>query len=235
MLSLRNVVVHYEGIEALKAVSVDAEQGRITTLIGANGAGKSTILRAISGLVPLASGEICFMGEKVDGMKPEEVVRKGITLVPEGRGLFPWMTVVDNLLTATFLRKDRYGIKADLERVYEYFPVLKRMSKRLAKNMSGGEQQMLALGRALLAHPSFYLLDEPSMGLAPLIVEEIMATITKMTTEENRGVLLVEQNAGLALRLAKRAYVLELGKIVLEGDARELLDDHEVRRAYMGM
>lgn len=235
MLSLKDVVVHYDGVEILKVVSIDAGEGTVTTLIGANGAGKTTTLKTISGVVPLVSGEIWFMGERIDGMKPEEIVSKGITQVPEGRGLFPWMTVYDNLMAGAHLRADRVGIKRDLEKVYEYFPVLKKMNKRLARNMSGGEQQMLAFGRGLLANPRLYLLDEPSMGLAPFLVQEIMLTIRRIAEEEKGGVVLVEQNARLALSLAKRAYVLELGEIVLEGDATELINDPNVKRAYLGM
>jgi len=232
---LKSIVVHYDGIEVLKGISIDADQGVVTTLIGANGAGKTTMLRAISGLVPLASGEIWFTGERVDGMRPEDIVMKGITHVPEGRGLFPYMTVYDNLMTGAYLRKDKEGIKNDLERVYEYFPVLRKMSNRLARNMSGGEQQMLAFGRGLLAHPRLYLLDEPSIGLAPLLVQEVMLTVKRIAEEEKIGVILVEQNASLALSLAKRGYVLELGKVVLEGDPQQLIDDPNVKKAYLGI
>jgi branched-chain amino acid transport system ATP-binding protein len=235
LLSLKNVVVRYGGVSALKGVSLSADEGAITTLIGANGAGKTTTLRAVSGLVPLASGEIWFADERIDGIKPEDIVRKGVTHVPEGRGLFPWMSVHDHLLTGAFLRRDKDGIKRDIERVYEYFPVLRRMKNRLARNMSGGEQQMLAFGRGLLANPRLFLLDEPSMGLAPILVEEIMHTISRIAEEEGTGILLVEQNASLALALAKRAYVLELGKVVLEGSAEELVGHPEIKRAYMGV
>lgn len=235
LLNLKNISVHYNGIEVIKGVSIDTEEGAVTALIGANGAGKTTMLKAISGLVPLASGEIWFMGERVDGLRPEDIVMKGITHVPEGRGLFPYMTVYDNLMTGAYLRKDEAGIKRDLEKVYGYFPVLKKMSKRLARNMSGGEQQMLAFGRGLLANPKLYLLDEPSIGLAPILVEEVMRTVEKIAKEEGLGVVLVEQNASLALNVAKKAYVLELGKVVLEGSANELRDDPNVKRAYLGI
>jgi len=234
LLSLKNIVVRYGKKLALKRIYIEAEEGGITTLIGANGAGKSTTLRAISCLVPLTSGEIWFAGERIDVMKPEDVVGKGITHVPEGRGLFPWMNVHDNLLTGAFLRKDKNGLKRDIERVYEHFPVLSDMRKQLARNMSGGQQQMLAFGRGLLANPKFFLLDEPSMGLAPLIVEEIIKTIKKIAEEEKTGILLVEQNASLALDVAEKAYVLELGEIVLEGSAEELKDNPDVKSAYMG-
>jgi len=219
----------------VKGISIDAEEGVVTTLIGSNGAGKTTLLRAMSGLVSLSSGKIWFMGERVDGMRAEDIVKRGLTHVPEGRGLFPYMTAYDNLLTGAYLRRDRKGIWMDLERVYGFFPVLKRMSKQLARNMSGGEQQMLAFGRGLMANPKLYLLDEPSIGLAPLLVQEVMLTVNKIALEEKIGVILVEQNAGLALRLAKKAYVLELGKVVLEGDPEKLIDDPNVKKAYLGI
>ena len=234
MLRLNHIIVQYDGVEVLGGVSASAEEGAITTLVGANGAGKTTTLRAISGLTPLTSGEIWFLGERIDGMKPEDRVKKGIVHVPEGRALFPWMTVYDNLMTGAFLRKDKDGIERDLERVYEYFPVLKRLRRQLAKNLSGGEQQMLAFGRGLVSNPKIFLLDEPSMGLAPLLVQGIMHSIEKIAEEENIGVILVEQNASLALNVAKTAYVLELGKVVLEGDAKELRNDPNVMKAYLG-
>ena len=236
MLSLKNIFVNYNEIKVLMGVSIEAEEGAVTTLIGVNGAGKTTTLKAISGLVPLSSGEIWFKGERIDGMKPEAIVKRGITHVPEGRGLFPWMSVYDNLMTGAFMRKlDKNGVKKDLEKVYEYFPCLKIMSKRLAKNMSGGEMQMLAFARGLLADPKLYLLDEPSIGLAPLIVKEIMQTIRKIVHREKTEIILVEQNANLALNLAKKAYVLELGRVALEGDAKELLNNSTVRKAYLGI
>jgi branched-chain amino acid transport system ATP-binding protein len=235
LLNLKNISVHYNGIEVVKGVSIDTEEGAVTTLIGANGAGKSTILRAISGLVTLAFGEIWFRGERIDGLKPDDIVKKGITHVPEGRGIFPWMSVYDNLMTGAYLRKDEPGIKRDMEKVYGYFPVLKKMSKRLGRDMSGGEQQMLAFGRGLLANPKLYLLDEPSIGLAPILVEDVMRTVERIAKEEGLGVVLVEQNASLALNVAKKAYVLELGKVVLEGSANELRDHPEVKKAYLGM
>jgi branched-chain amino acid transport system ATP-binding protein len=235
LLSLKNVFVHYDGIEVLRGISLDADQGCVTTLIGANGAGKTTLLRVISGLVSPHSGEIWFMGERIDGMRPEDIVMKGITHVPEGRGLFPYMTVYDNLMTGAYSRKEKEGIRQDLERVYAYFPVLRKMRNRLARNMSGGEQQMLAFGRGLLANPRLYLLDEPSIGLAPLLVQEVMVTVRKIAEEEKIGVILVEQNATVALSLAKKAYVLELGRIVLEGDPHELIDDPNVKKAYLGI
>jgi branched-chain amino acid transport system ATP-binding protein len=235
LLRLSHIIARYYGVAALKDVSIVAEEGSITTLIGANGSGKSTLLNTIVGLMPIESGEIWYMDERIDGMEPEKIVSKGITLVPEGRGLFDYMTVHDNLLSGAYLRKDKEGIKRDLEKAYEYFPDLKNMTKRMARNMSGGEQQMLAFARGLMSKPKFLLLDEPSMGLAPLLVQEVMHTVRKIAKTEEIGVILVEQNASLALNLAEKAYVLELGEIVLEGDPKELINDPNVKRAYLGM
>lgn len=234
MLNIKNIVVHYGGVEALKGISIDAEEGSITTLIGANGAGKSTCLRAISGLVPLTSGEIWFEGKRIDGMAPEKIAKLGIAHVPEGRRLFPWMSVFDNLVTGAYLRNDKAGIERDLERTYEYFPILRRRRRLQARSLSGGEQQMLAFGRGLLSNPRLFLFDEPSLGLAPILVREVADRIRRLA-EEGYTVLLVEQNASLALTLAKKAYVLETGRIALEGDAKELQDNEHVKKAYLGM
>lgn len=234
MFNIKNIVVHYGGVEALKGISIDAEEGSITTLIGANGAGKSTCLRAISGLVPLTSGEIWFEGKRIDGMAPEKIAELGIAHIPEGRRLFPWMSVFDNLMTGAYLRNDKAGIQRDLERTYEYFPILRRRHRQYARSLSGGEQQMLAFGRALLSNPRLFLFDEPSLGLAPILVGEVADRIRRLA-EEGYTVLLVEQNASLALTLAKKAYVLETGRIALEGDAKELQDNEHVKKAYLGM
>lgn len=234
MLNIKNIVVHYGGVEALTGISIDAEEGSITTLIGANGAGKSTCLRAISGLVPLTSGEIWFEGKRIDGMAPEKIAELGIAHIPEGRRLFPWMSVFDNLMTGAYLRNDKAGIQRDLERTYEYFPILRRRHRQYARSLSGGEQQMLAFGRALLSNPRLFLFDEPSLGLAPILVGEVADRIRRLA-EEGYTVLLVEQNASLALTLAKKAYVLETGRIALEGDAKELQDNEHVKKAYLGM
>ena len=233
MLNVKNIVVHYEGVEALKRVSIDVELGSVTTLIGANGAGKSTCLRAISGLVPLTSGEIWFEGKRIDDMEPEEIARLGIAHVPEGRKVFSTMSVFDNLMTGAFLRKDKEEIKIDLERVFNYFPILRNRMRQQAKRLSGGEQQMLAFGRALLLRPKLLMLDEPSLGLAPLMVQA-MGEHIKQVVDDGYSVILVEQNASLALSLAKKAYVLETGKVALEGDARELAVDAHVKRFYLG-
>jgi branched-chain amino acid transport system ATP-binding protein len=235
VLEVRNLVVHYDKVQVLKGISLKAEDGSVTALIGANGAGKSTCLKAISGLLRPTSGEIWFMGKRVDGCKPEDIVKMGITHIPEGKRLFPWMNVVDNLLVGALLRKDREAVKNDIERVYGYFPVLRAMRSRYARDMSGGEQQMLAFGRGLLTRPRFLLMDEPSMGLAPKIVQEVMDTIKRIAENENVGVILVEQNANMALRLAARAYVLELGSVVMEGDAQDLMANEGIKKAYLGM
>ena len=234
MLSVKNIVVHYGGVEALKGVSFDAEEGSITTLLGANGAGKTTCLRAISGLVRLTSGEIWFEGKRIDGKAPEKIVGLGIAHVPEGRRLFSWMSVFDNLIIGAYLRKDKDGIKRDLERTYGYFSILSRRRRQQARNLSGGEQQMLALGRGLLSNPKLFLFDEPSLGLAPIMVKEIAHHIRRLA-EEGYAVILVEQNASLALTLAKKAYVLELGRIAVEGDAEQLRNNEHVKKAYLGI
>jgi branched-chain amino acid transport system ATP-binding protein len=234
MLKLKNIVVHYGGVTALRDVSLQAETGSITTLIGANGAGKSTCLRAISGLVRLTSGEIWFENKRIDGMGPEKIVELGIGHVPEGKRLFLEMSVSDNLLVGAYLRKDRDGIQKDLEVVYEYFPNLQRARNRVASSLSGGEQQMLAIGRGLMANPKFLLLDEPSLGLSPILTQEV-ASIIKRIADEGLSILLIEQNASLALKLASKGYVLETGRIALEGDANQLRDNEHVRKAYLGI
>lgn len=234
MLNLKNIVVHYGGVAALKGISLDAEAGSATTLIGANGAGKSTCLRAISGIIPLTSGEIWFKDKRIDGMTPEKIVKLGIAHVPEGKRLFRWMSVFDNLMTGAYLRKDKDRIKRDLERVYEYFPVLEKARNRQSLNLSGGEQQMLAIGRGLMSNPKLLLLDEPSLGLSPILTQEV-ASITKQITDDGVSVLLIEQNASLALQIANKGYVLETGRIALEGDAKQLQDNEHVKKAYLGL
>src|SRR5262245_19295983 len=219
MLTVTNLTVDYSGIIALAGVSLEAPEGAITCLVGANGAGKSTVLKSISGLVPHRTGEITFDGELVSGLSPEQIVRRGICPVPEGRGLFPYMSVLDNLLVGAHLRRDQSAIRDDLDKVFSYFPALRDHRHRLARNFSGGQQQMIAIGRGIMARPRFYLFDEPSIGLAPLIVREVLDTIAKIALEEKRGVLLVEQNANLSLDISTDAYVMELGKITLSGRA----------------
>jgi branched-chain amino acid transport system ATP-binding protein len=234
MLCLKNTVVHYDGVEALKGISIDAEKGSITTLIGANGAGKSTCLRAISGLVPLTSGEIWFDGRRIDGMAPEKIVKLGIAHVPEGKRLFLRMSVLDNLLTGAYLRKDKDVVERDLQKAFEYFPILGERCRQPARELSGGQQQMLAFGRALLSSPRLFLFDEPSLGLAPIIVHEIGERIEQLANE-GYTIILVEQNATMALELAEKAYVLETGSIALEGDTKQLRNDEYVKKVYLGI
>jgi branched-chain amino acid transport system ATP-binding protein len=233
LLQLDNATVHYKKVAALKGVSMQVPAGGIVTIIGANGAGKSTTLRSISGLVPLSGGEIWYDGARIDGQAPEKVVRMGIAQVPEGRRIFPDLTVQENLAIGAFLRSDKDAIARDLETVFEHFPRLRERRTQRGKTLSGGEQQMLAMGRALMSAPKLLLLDEPSMGLAPIMVQEIARIIVEI---KNRGVpvVLVEQNAELALRLADYAYVLETGSVALEGPAKELHENDHVRRAYLG-
>jgi branched-chain amino acid transport system ATP-binding protein len=234
MLSLKNVVVHYGGVEALQDVSIVAAQGSITTLIGANGAGKSTCLRSISGLVPLTSGEIRFEGHRIDGMLPEKVVKLGIAHVPEGKRLFLKMSVLDNLLTGAHLRTDKVEVEKDLEKAIQYFPILAEKLKKPAGTLSGGQQQMLAFGRALLSNPKIFLFDEPSLGLAPIIVRQIGDRIQQLA-DEGYTIILVEQNATLALELADSAYVLETGRVAMQGDADQLKTNDYVKKVYLGI
>jgi len=233
MLELKNVDVYYGVIHALKNISLTVNEGEIVTLIGANGAGKTTTLRTISGLLKPAGGSITFNNEKISGISAQEIVKKGISQVPEGRRIFPDMTVLENLELGAYLRKDRSGIRADLENVYARFPVLEKRSKQYAGTLSGGEQQMLAMGRALMSRPRLLLMDEPSMGLAPLLVKEIFSII-KDINDHGTTVLLVEQNANMALSIAHRAYVIETGSIVLEGQGKELAKSDYIKKAYLG-
>ena len=234
MLELRNVTVHYEKAEAIRDISLDVPERTIVSLIGANGAGKSTVLRAISGIKRPTIGEIWFQGKKIDGLPPTEIVRMGIGHVPEGRMLFPEMTVLENLYMGAYLQKEEKEIKRSLEEVFTLFPILKSRQKQMAGSLSGGEQQMLALGRGLTAKPRILLLDEPSLGLAPLIVEEIMQLLVRIN-QQGLTILLVEQNAYEALKLAHQAYVLETGNIVMAGEARKLLNDEYVKKAFLGI
>ena len=231
MLKIDGLKVNYGGIEAVKGISLEVPDGEIVTLIGANGAGKSTTLRAISGLVKSAAGSVLFNGEEILSLAPHEIVSKGITLVPEGRKVFPDLTVVENLKVGAYLRKD--DIKADIEWVYDLFPRLKERSWQAAGTMSGGEQQMLAVGRALMSRPKLMMMDEPSLGLAPLIVRGIFEII-KEINRQGVTILLIEQNANMALQTANTAYVLETGRITMKGSGRELLNNEAVRKAYLG-
>ena len=230
---IHNLRIYYGRVEALKGISLGVDQGAIVTLIGANGAGKSTALRAISGLVRPASGEIVFQGKRIDAFSPQEVVRGGIAHVPEGRRVFPFMTVRENLNMGAFRRKDKEEIKKNLEGVFEHFPILRERRSQRAGSLSGGEQQMLAIGRALMSQPTLLLLDEPSLGLAPLMVREVGRIIGEIN-QRQVGIILVEQNARMALRIAHKGYVLETGSIVLQGPASDLIDNEHVKKAYLG-
>jgi branched-chain amino acid transport system ATP-binding protein len=233
MLKINDINVYYGAIHAIKGISLEVNEGEIVTLIGANGAGKSTTLRTISGLLKPKTGSIEFLGKDIAGAKAHEIVKKGISQVPEGRRIFTEMTVMENLDLGAFIRKDKDGVQADLKRVFELFPRLEERKAQEAGTLSGGEQQMLAMGRALMSRPKLLLLDEPSMGLAPLLIKEIFAII-KDINKEGTTVLLVEQNANMALSIANRAYVLETGRITLSGTAQELAASEEVRKAYLG-
>ena len=231
MLKIKDLNINYGGINAVRDVSFEVEQGSIITLVGANGAGKSSILRSIAGVVTPKSGTIEFCGEDITGISAEQVVKKGITLVPEGRRIFPDLTVLENIRIGAYLRKD--SLEDDIKWVYDLFPRLKERSWQMAGTLSGGEQQMLAVARALMSRPKLMMMDEPSLGLAPLIVRDIFSIIKEIN---NNGVtiLLIEQNANMALKTADRGYVLETGRITIEGTGAELLANEEVKKAYLG-
>lgn len=234
LLEVRDLYVSYGGIEALKGISFDVEEGDIVTLIGANGAGKSTTLNCISGLVRAASGTIRYNGEEIQNMDSQKVVSRGISLVPEGRKVFPNLTVRENLLIGAYLRKDKAEIQEDLRKIYELFPRLEERHWQAAGTLSGGEQQMLAVGRGLMASPHLLMLDEPSLGLAPQLVKDIFSIIVRIQ-QMGKTVLLIEQNANAALNIANRAYVLSTGEIIKSGAGKELLDDQDVKDAYLGV
>ena len=231
LLKVMDLKVSYGGIEALKGISFEVEKGQIVTLIGANGAGKSTTLRTISGLVPVKSGTITYDGNIISGQKPQQIVAEGICMVPEGRRVFPNLTVKENLLIGAYLRND--DLTADIEHVYQLFPRLKEREWQLAGTLSGGEQQMLAVGRAMMMRPKLLMMDEPSLGLAPLVIKSIFEIIQTLH-EEGITILLVEQNANAALRVADYAFVLETGTIGIQGSGRQLLDDPAIKAAYLG-
>lgn len=234
MLQLRDVRTFYGNIEALKGVTLEVPEGEIVTLIGANGAGKSTVLMSISGVTPPRGGEIVFRGASLSRKSPDEIVALGIVQAPEGRRIFPGLTVRENLDMGAFLRRDREGVRRDLATVYGLFPILDERKHQAGGTLSGGEQQMLAVARALMARPRLLLLDEPSLGLAPLIVRRIFEVLAQINREQGVTIFLVEQNANLALKTAHRAYVLENGVVTLSGPARELAENDDVRRAYLG-
>ena len=234
LLTVRDLVVKIEKIEALRGASLEVGEGQIVALLGANGAGKSTTLKTISGLLRPSSGEIFFRGDPIHRMTPRQIVSLGIVQVPEGRRLFPRMTVLENLEIGAYLRNDpKTGLQQDLERIFDHFPVLKERRRQQAGSMSGGEQQMLAIGRAMMAKPNLLLLDEPSLGLAPLMVEEISKIIAEIS-RTGVTILLVEQNAEMALEIAQQGFVLETGKITLHGPASDLLASETIRQAYLG-
>ncbi|WP_314622643.1 ABC transporter ATP-binding protein [uncultured Selenomonas sp.] len=233
MLKIDNIHVYYGAIHALKGVSLEVRKGEIVTLIGANGAGKSTTLRTVSGLLAPKSGAITFLGENIAGTPAHEIVKHGISQVPEGRRIFAEMSVQENLELGAFTRKDKDGVAKDFDLVYRRFPRLEERRKQQAGTLSGGEQQMLAMGRALMSRPKLLLLDEPSMGLAPLLIKEIFSIIEDIN-REGTTVLLVEQNANMALSIAHRAYVMETGRITLQGAAKDLAASEDVRKAYLG-
>ena len=233
MLEVKNLSVHYGMIQAVRNVDFTVNEGEIVSLIGANGAGKSTILKTLSGLIHPSEGEILYLGENIASTSAKKIVEKGLVQVPEGRHVFPGLTVKENLELGAFLRKDKEAIQKDMEAVFERFPILKERKDQDAQTLSGGEQQMLAMGRALMSRPKLLLLDEPSMGLAPIFIREIFKIIQEIQ-KTGTTVLLIEQNAKMALSISNRAYVLETGSVVLSGTGQELLESDEIQKAYLG-
>ena len=234
LLDVKNLKVSYGKSEALKGINLQVDEGEIITLVGANGVGKSTFLRALSGVVKIATGEIWFQGKRIDRMPPYHIFKLGIAHIPEGRRIFTTMSVLENLELGAYLRKDKDEIGRDLDNIYTLFPVLKERRQHAANSLSGGQQQMLVTGRALMARPKLLLMDEPSQGLSPILVKKV-GDIIRDINKSGVTIILVEQNAQMALKLAHRAYVLESGNIVLEGNARELLHDERVVKAYLGV
>lgn len=234
MLSFDNVELYYDHVYALKGVSIEMHEGETVALIGANGAGKSSILRAITGLRKIKSGQISYMGQRLDGTSAAEIVKRGIAMVPEGRRVFPLMSVKDNLLMGAFTRTDKQGIEQTLDSVLTRFPRLKERFHQQASTLSGGEQQMMVIGRALMAKPKLLLLDEPSLGIAPKLVQDIARAIVAISRDEKVTVLLVEQNSRMALSISNRAYAMSTGSVVLSGDSKELMGDERIKAAYLG-
>jgi branched-chain amino acid transport system ATP-binding protein len=230
----KNLTVRYDKVTALRGVSLGVEQGQVAALIGANGAGKSTTLRAITGMKKPAEGEIWFEGQRIDRLPPAEIVARGIAMVPEGRRIYPYMTVKDNLLMGAYLRKDKAGIARDLERIYVRFPRVKERLNQQGGTLSGGEQEMVVVGRALMARPKLLLLDEPSLGLAPMVVREIAKMIVEVNRDDKVSIVLVEQNSRMALKVSRHAYVLETGRVGLEGPSAELMHNDHIRKLYLG-
>jgi branched-chain amino acid transport system ATP-binding protein len=233
LLEIKSIAVHYGKSMAIEDISIRVSEGAVVSIIGANGAGKTTILRALAGLKPLTSGEIWFMGNRIDGRETTDIVKLGVSLIPEGRQLFPYLTVLSNLKLGASLRKDKDEINRDLEEVYKLFPRLQERRNQKAGTLSGGEQQMLAIGRGLMAKPKLLCMDEPSLGLAPIVIEQL-GEVIKDINRRGVGVLLVEQNVHLALGVANRAYALQVGRVVLEGDIEEMKSSDIVKRAYLG-
>ncbi len=235
LLELRDVQTFYGNIQALKGISISVEEGEIATLIGANGAGKTTTLMSICGITPIRSGQIVLKGQEISGLSPNKIVGMGVSQVPEGRRIFPQLSVSENLDMGAFLRTDKEGIKRDMEEVFAIFPRLAERRNQLGGTLSGGEQQMLAVSRALMADPHLLLLDEPSLGLAPLVVQNIFEVIQKINKERRTTILLVEQNANMALKIANKGYVMQNGVIKIADTAAHLLENEEVRKAYLGL
>ncbi len=235
MLEMKGVQAYYGNIQALRDVNIGISGGEIVTLIGANGAGKTTILMAICGIVPTAAGTITFQGRGINGLSPEKIVALGISQAPEGRHIFPYLTVKENLEMGAFLRPDAAGIGRDMEMIFELFPILAERRRQEGATLSGGEQQMLAISRALMSRPRLLLLDEPSLGLAPLVIKKIFAVLARINREQQTTVFLVEQNANLALKIAHRGYVMENGAIIMADQSKNLLANEQVRKAYLGM
>ncbi len=234
ILRFENIELYYDHVYALKGVSLEINEGETVALIGANGAGKSSILRAITGLQPLTKGEIYYQGKRLDGTSPDEIVKNGIAMVPEGRRVFPYMSIKDNLLMGAFTRTDKADIARTLEMVLGRFPRLKERYSQSAGTLSGGEQQMMVIGRALMAKPKLLLLDEPSLGIAPKLVQDIARSIVEINRDEKVSVLLVEQNSRMALRISHRAYAMATGEVALDGQSADLLEDDRIKRLYLG-
>ncbi|MFB5151781.1 ABC transporter ATP-binding protein [Burkholderia orbicola] len=233
MLKIKGLQVNYGGIQAVKGVDMEVRQGELVTLIGANGAGKTTTMKAITGLKPYSAGDIEYEGKSIKGIPSHELLKRGLAMVPEGRGIFARMSIIENMQMGAYLRNDNEQIRKDVDRMFGFFPRLKERATQLAGTLSGGEQQMLAMSRAILSKPKLLLLDEPSMGLSPIMVEKIFEVVREIS-KEGITVLLVEQNARLALQAADRGYVMDSGTVTMEGDAKQMLDDPKVRAAYLG-
>lgn len=234
VLTMKNIETFYGPIMAIRGVSIEVPQGQIVTILGANGAGKTTLMKTVSGVMDPDKGQVVLEGKEIQGKDPDHIVRAGIAHVPEGREVFPFLTVHENLMMGAYTRKDRENISADIEMVFEYFPILKERRDQQAGTMSGGQQQMLAIGRGLMAKPKVMLLDEPSLGLSPLLVQEIFAIIKRLNQEQGVTMMLVEQNANVALKAAHYGYVLEIGRIVMAGEAKKLLASQDIQEFYLG-